>query len=248
MQDLILFSNSIYNGIICDYYRDKNGDIYMTGEQIGQCLEYSEPLRSISNIYNKYKKRLKQYSTLTRMMTVDGKNRTVRLFNENGIYLVIKCSSQPKAMDFYEKVANVMVKLRKELMRRALERGRTKYTRRELTDVLRDTLPDSPHKQFMYKHYTDLAYKAAIGCTAKQFKKWHGLSKETTIKDFLTVEELEQVSKAEDLIRVFVRLGYDYEYIKAEVVKNFQVQGTFSSKLACTQALANFDIKKDATT
>ena len=40
-----------------------------------------------------------------------------------------------------------------------------KYTRLKLTDAI-NKLPDSPHKKFKFKHYTDLIYKTIFGKTS----------------------------------------------------------------------------------
>ena len=129
---------------MCDFYTDKNGEIYMTGEQIGKCLGYSQPQSAITKIFKRNEERLIKNSTIAKLATVDGKQRKVRLYNEQGIYFIAMRSDTEKALDFQEAVAGIIKDLRKQY----ISREANKITRRNLTDVIRDEIPDSPHKQF----------------------------------------------------------------------------------------------------
>lgn len=70
---LLLIEKQDVLGFMTDFYRDDNGNIYMTGEQIGRCLSYANPVQSISNLYKKYEDNLGEYSVVTRLMSTDGK-------------------------------------------------------------------------------------------------------------------------------------------------------------------------------
>ena len=83
-----------------------------------------------------------------------------------------------------------------------------------LTDAIK-ALPESPHKHLKYKQYTDLAYKLAIGKTAKQVRMERGANKKDTASNFLTSEEIEAVSKAENSISVLLGIGMSYSEIKS---------------------------------
>lgn len=221
MKNIIKIDNANFGGIVCSFYRDKDFNIYMTGEQIGQCLEYSNPLRSISNLYNKYENDLREYSVVIRLVSTDGKTYKTRLFNEQGIYMIIKFSNQPKAIKFYKAVAKILEKLRKGELARFVAHERSKEARKELTDVIRDELPDSPNKKWAYKNYTDLIYKVVIGRTAKQIRQQNNLEEGVPIKNYLTVDELKQLKKADSLVRGLLLIGWSYEDIKEFLVKQF---------------------------
>lgn len=94
-----------------------------------------------------------------------------------------------------------------------------KITRRSLTDVIRDEIPDSPHKRFKYKHFTDLVYTVAIGCSAKKFRQANGLDKEANIREYLSPTQIKAVDKYESLIKDLIRMGWEYEQI-ANFVKS----------------------------
>ena len=47
-----------FAGLDVGFYQDENGDVYMTRNQIGEALEYSNPQRAMSDIHNRNKERL----------------------------------------------------------------------------------------------------------------------------------------------------------------------------------------------
>ena len=109
--------------------------------------------------------------------------------------------------------------MEQERFRHQLLRDVSKAVRKGLTDVIRDEIPESPHKKFVYKHYTDLIYKTVLGCSAKQFRKQHKLDKKANIKDFLSDEQLKKINTAEDIVKSLIKLNWSYEQI-SNFVKN----------------------------
>lgn len=208
---LVLYEKQDVLGFMTDFYRDDEGNLYMTGEQIGVCLEYENPRKAINNIFDRYKGRLKNYSRDLNLRSRDGKPRKTRVFNERGIYLVAMKSNQPKAWDFQEAVAGILENLRKGYQVWLLERERGKATRRTLTDAIKEDYPDSPHKRFMYKNFTDLAYRTVFGKTAKQLKEEYG----DNIRDKLSDSQLKKLKAVEGLIENYIALGYGYDTIKS---------------------------------
>ena len=210
MSKLICVKQGNIVNINCDFYQDQDGEIYMTGEQIGRCLGYKNPVQSISNIFKRFENRLVKNSVLTKLMSTDGKKYKTRLYNEQGIYFIAMRSDTEKALDFQEAVAGII----KELRKRYAKREALRISRRNLTDVIRDEIPDSPHKKFKYKHFTDLVYTVAIGCSAKKFRQMHGLDKDANIREYLSTEQLKAVDKYESLVKDLIRMGWDYEQVK----------------------------------
>lgn len=207
---LVLYEKQDVLGFMTDFYRDSEGNLYMTGEQIGICLEYENPRKAINNIFDRYKDRLKNYSRDLNLRSRDGKPRKTRVFNERGIYLVAMKSNQPKAWDFQEAVAGILENLRKGYQVWLLERERGKEARKTLTDTIRDKYPDSPHKKFMYKNFTNLVYKTALGKSFKELKEEYG----EPLRDSLPSEMLAEVKRIEKAVDVFIDLGYSYDKIK----------------------------------
>lgn len=112
------------------------------------------------------------------------------------------------------KARKYFIEIEKAYKDQLLVREVGKFARRSLTDVIRDSLPDSPHKKFAYKNFTDLAYKIAFGKNAKQLRAELGLTENDNIRDKLTAEQLKRVEFAEGLIKSYVGMGYDYVTIK----------------------------------
>ena len=211
MSKLVLFEKQDVLGFMTGFYRDDKGNLYMTGEQIGRCLGYENPRVSINNIYSRYKDYLKDYTCDIKLISQgDTQRRTVRFFNEQGIYLVAMKSDQPKAWDFQKAVAGILENLRKGYQVWLLEREAGKYARRSLTDTIRDEYPDSPNKKFMYKNFTDLVYKAVTGKNSKQLKEIYG----EPLRDNLPSDILKRVKSAECIAKSMVELGSSYSDIK----------------------------------
>ena len=51
--DLALCKQEKFNGVLVDFYRDENNDVFMTREQIGRALEYKNPNDSIRTIHRR---------------------------------------------------------------------------------------------------------------------------------------------------------------------------------------------------
>lgn len=113
--NLALVRSEQFNGVACDFYRDKVGEIWMTREQIGQALEYSDPRVAIAKIHAAHSDRLDQLSTVTKMVTVEGNRKVEReviLYSARGVYEICRWSRQPKADAFMDFVWDVIEALR----------------------------------------------------------------------------------------------------------------------------------------
>lgn len=91
-------------------------------------------------------------------------------------------------------------------------------TRRTLTDAIQE-LPDSTHKCFKYKQYTDLIYKIVLGKTASQMRKDLGIGRRDTINHFLAAENIRDIITLEGRAAELLIMGFSYEQIKAGLSK-----------------------------
>lgn len=64
------------------------GELYLTGEDIGTMLGLSDPRDSVNTIFNRHKQELDGHSTTIKLMARDGKARAVRLYSQEGCYLI----------------------------------------------------------------------------------------------------------------------------------------------------------------
>lgn len=130
---LTLVKQGNFLGTKCDFYRDENGQIFMSRTQIGYALQYSNPQKAISNIHDRNKERLDKLSI---QVTAKDFRKTPQnevaypnmkppqndppytlnknpnalnyMYTEKGIYDIVRKSRQPIADDFYDWVYDVI--------------------------------------------------------------------------------------------------------------------------------------------
>lgn len=141
----------------------------------------------------------------------------IKLNEEQATFLMTLLKNTPVVVAFKKELVRQFYAMRRELVKREVERVKLTPTRRELTDAIRDNVPDSPHKAMWYRHYTDLVYRSAFGKSAAQLRKERGAPKGATAADYLTSDELEQVERVTKQIGVLVEMRLDYQTIKGIV-------------------------------
>ena len=110
--NIVLINSENFGSIKCDFWRNDQDQIFMTSEQLGQALGYSQPRKSISNLVtrNTYLSD-EDFSGVIKMMTPSGVQET-RIFTEDGIYEVTFLASTPKAKEFRSWVRKILKGLR----------------------------------------------------------------------------------------------------------------------------------------
>lgn len=106
-------------------------------------------------------------------------------------------------------------------------RLKAKTERRVLTDIIKELVPESPHKAWVYKHYTDLVYKVVTGYTAKELRAIKGLDEKANIRPYLSEDEIAKVIKFERVIQGLLALGMSYDEIKNVVINAASGKGAF---------------------
>lgn len=110
--NLSIVSKEMFGQNEMNIYQNEGKDIFMTREQIGQALEYKNPRRAVADIHNRNKERLDKFSGVSKLRTPQGMQETY-IYNEQGIYEIIRKSGQTKADEFYDWVYDLLSKLRK---------------------------------------------------------------------------------------------------------------------------------------
>ena len=110
---LSLIKEDDFLGAKCDFYKDDNNNIYMTREQIGKALQYSDPRVAITKIHTRNKDRLDKFSGVTSLVLPKGGTQETTIYIERGIYEVCRFSKQPVANDFYDWVYDKVELIRK---------------------------------------------------------------------------------------------------------------------------------------
>ncbi|WP_068786648.1 BRO family protein [Paenibacillus phocaensis] len=113
---LSIVKSEQFGNVQCDFWRDENGEIVMTREQIGAALEYAEPNKAIAKLHERYKERLNRFSSVVKLTNVEGGRRVERdvvVYYPKGIYEICRWSRQPKANEFYDMVYDILESLRR---------------------------------------------------------------------------------------------------------------------------------------
>lgn len=122
MNELTLIKSAEFGEIQCDFYGDGK-DFWMTRDQIGAALEYSNPRDAIAKIHKRKKARLDKFSGVVRLSTPGGEQE-VTVYNRKGIMEICRHSDQPKAdafMDFCWEVMDSLMSGKTKLV------GMTEY-------------------------------------------------------------------------------------------------------------------------
>lgn len=114
MTELSLRTTEMFGEVQTDIYENDNQEMFMTAEQIGECLEYSEPIIAINKLItrNDYLREA-EFSVVTKLVSTDGKHYNTRVFNEDGIYEITMLAKTSKAKEFRCWVRRLLKSLRK---------------------------------------------------------------------------------------------------------------------------------------
>lgn len=106
------------------FWRDAQGEYWVPGEEIGRLLGYSQPRKSIEILFHRNQDLLGKpdYSAVLKLGGEDpsgiramplGEDREARVYSEEGVYLLLMTSRQPKAREFQILVARLLKQLRR---------------------------------------------------------------------------------------------------------------------------------------
>lgn len=134
---------------------------------------------------------------------------------EMGCEFIANKATGEKGTIFTAQYVKAFHAMRDELSRRRELRAAGKPIRRSLTDALRDSGEAERMHGYAYSTYTDLAYRLAIGKSARQLRQERGVAKDALAVDILTAAELEAYQHQEAAITVLLDAGMVYDNIKA---------------------------------
>ena len=107
MSNLTLISTETFNSLPCNFYRNMNDDILLTREQIGQALEYSDPMVAIGKIHNRHSERLDKFSFTN---LVNG--HQIYYYTEKGVMEICRWSKSKRANEFMDWTWDIIEKYR----------------------------------------------------------------------------------------------------------------------------------------
>lgn len=142
-----------------------------------------------------------------------------QLNEEQATLLMTYLKNTAQVRAFKKELVRQFYAMRTELYKVQMAKASRRPVRVSMTDAIQ-ALPDSPHKALKYGQYTDLAYKLALGRTARQLRKDRGADKRATASDYMTAEEISLVAEVENKIGVLIGIGMSYQQIKAGLTRN----------------------------
>ena len=140
-----------------------------------------------------------------------------QLNEEQATLLMTYLKNTEQVRAFKKELVRQFYAMRFELYKTQTAKAERKPVRASMTDAIK-ALSDSPHKAFKYGQFTDLAYKLALGKTARQLRKERGAVKTATASDYMTAEEIALVSESENKIAVLIGIGMSYQEVKAHLM------------------------------
>jgi len=143
-----------------------------------------------------------------------------KLNEQQSTLLIIYMKNTLPVRQFKKALVKQFYLMQKELISRKVTRQIGKQAREALTNAIQG-LPESPHKQMKYKHYTDLVYKIVFGKNSKQLKEAYGMGKGDNLRNRFTSSELAQVEKLEGQVSSLIALDYDYKSIKDVISRKY---------------------------
>lgn len=176
---------------------------------------------AIQQLVSKHEADFKEFGVIAfemrkpRVGSKGGRPETIyRLNEEQATLLMTYLKNTERVRAFKKELVRQFYAMRKELVSRQINRAKMLPARREMTDAIRDCLPESSHKSMWYRHYTDLAYRAACGCSAVQMRKQRNAPKTAVAADYMTAAEMDAVRRVSGQISVLIEMGMEYQQIK----------------------------------
>lgn len=199
------------------YLSPNTEDPFTTSEVIAECAGVKRD--TVQKLIQRHGKHLREFGRVgfeIRTLQTRGGQQMAKIYHLNeqqATLLLTFLRNTPVVIEFKKELVRQFFAMRKELMNIKAIKAERKPLRTSMTDAIK-ALPDSPHKQFKYSQYTDLAYMAALGKTARQLRKERGAEKSATASDYMSSDELAAVSKMENRISVLLEVGMDYQQVK----------------------------------
>ena len=204
------------------YLTPNTEEPFTTSEVIAECAGVKRD--TVQKLIQRHEKDLREFGRVgfeIRTLQTRGGQQMAKVYHLNeqqATLLLTFLRNTPVVIEFKKELVRQFFAMRKELMNIKAIKAERKPLRTSMTDAIK-ALPDSPHKQFKYSQYTDLAYTAALGRTARQLRKERGADKDATASDYMNADELAAVASMENRISVLLDVGMSYQQIKNSLLR-----------------------------
>ena len=196
---------------------------FTTSDVIAEFAEVKH--HAIQQMIQKHESDFKEFGKLAFEMRPLPESRTKQkakiyyLNEEQATLLMTYLKNTAQVRAFKKELVRQFYAMRFELYKVQAAKMERRPVRVSMTDAIK-ALPDSQHKALKYGQYTDLAYKLALGRTARQLRKDRGADKRATASDYMTAEEISLVAEVENKIGVLIGIGMSYQQVKASLTRN----------------------------
>ena len=198
------------------YLTPNTQEPFTTSEVIAECAGVKR--HAIQSLIQQHEKDFREFGRVAfemRPLQTRGGQQMVKVYHLNeqqATLLMTYLRNTDVVRTFKKELVRQFFAMRKELLNIKSVKVERKSIRLGMTDAIR-ALPDSPHKKFKYNQYTDLAYRTALGKSARQLRKERGASKVATASDYMSADEIAAVSSMD--IAVLLNVGMKYQQIKS---------------------------------
>jgi len=178
---------------------------------------------TVQRLIRNYESDLEEFGKLgfeIRPLESGQSEKIYKLNEQQATLLIIYMKNTLPVRKFKKALVKQFYLMQKELISRKVTRQIGKQAREALTNAIQG-LPESPHKQMKYKHYTDLVYKIVFGKNTKQLRELYGITKKENLRNRFSSSELTQVERIEGQISSLIDLDYDYKAIKDIVSRKY---------------------------
>ena len=200
------------------YLAPNTQEPFTTSEVIAECAGVKR--HAIQVLIQQHEKDFQEFGKVSFEMRPLAGSKTGQMVNvyhlneQQATLLMTYLRNTEVVRAFKKELVQQFYAMREELLNIKAVKAERKPIRLGMTDAIK-ALPDSPHKKFKYNQYTDLAYRAALGKTARQLRQERGAARTATASDYMSAGELDAVSRMENRISVLLEIGMDYQHVKA---------------------------------
>jgi len=170
--------------------------------------------KAIRQLINKYETKLNGMGKVEFQMKPLSSGQKVKIFKLNEVqatFIITLLKNTPKVVSFKEELSKQFFTMKQELMKRQIIREMEKPVRKELTDTIKEYMPDD---KWAYGNFTRLLCKKVSNQNPKQLKELRDAKSSHSLMDILTSEEFKNYQSLEHKVITLIELGMDYQEIK----------------------------------
>lgn len=133
----------------------------------------------------------------------------------DGFTILVMGYTGKLAMKFKEAYIRQFNVMESMLIGKQIEREKGIAVRQALTKALQQSAENERMHGHAYSNYTNCIYKVLFNMNASQLRERFKVDKKDSLRDYFTVEELQQIQSMENLVSGLIDCGWSYEQVKA---------------------------------